>query len=159
MDIIIPGTSITNPNGANQHTSDPREQIMWEIYVSNITKGIDNAYDSAIQAGYTESSAKNITLTGWFKERKDKLRRKEMLSKAERVLDRTLTLEPVDEKGEIKVDLLRVQTDVAKHVTNTLGKEEYSTRSELTGKDGKDLPTPIMQINRNYEDKGVDSQV
>jgi len=131
---------------ANQHTSDPREQIMWDIYVSNITKGIENAYQAAIEAGYAEDTAKNITLTGWYKERKDKLRRKEMLSKAEKVLDRTLTLEPVDEKGEIKVDLLRVQTDVAKHVTNTLGKEEYSTRSELTGKDGKDLPTPIIQL-------------
>lgn len=131
---------------ANQYTSDPREQIMWDIYVSNITKGIENAYQAAIEAGYSEDTAKNITLTGWYKERKDKLRRKEMLSKAEKVLDRTLTLEPVDEKGEIKVDLLRVQTDVAKHVTNTLGKEEYSTRSELTGKDGKDLPTPIIQL-------------
>lgn len=131
---------------ANQYTSDPREQIMWDIYVSNITKGIENAYQAAIEAGYSEDTAKNITLTGWYKERKDKLRRKEMLSKAEKVLDRTLTLEPVDEKGEIKVDLLRVQTDVAKHVTNTPGKEEYSTRSELTGKDGKDLPTPIIQL-------------
>jgi len=134
---------------ANQYTSDPREQKMWDIYVSNITKGIENAYQAAIEAGYSEDTAKNITLTGWYKERKDKLRRKEMLSKAEKVLDRTLTLEPVDEKGEIKVDLLRVQTDVAKHVTNTLGKEEYSTRSELTGKDGKDLPTPIIQLPNN----------
>ena len=125
---------------ANQHTSDPREQIMWDIYVSNMAKGIENAYQAAIEAGYAEDTAKNITLTGWYKERKDKLRRKEMLSKAEKVLDRTLTLEPVDEKGEIKVDLLRVQTDVAKHITKTLGKDEgYSERQEHTGKDGKDL--------------------
>lgn len=131
---------------ANQHTSDPREQVMWDIYLSNLVKGTENAYQAAIEAGYAEDTAKNITLTGWYKERKDKLRRKEMLSKAEKVLDRTLTYEPVDEKGDIKVDLLRVQTDVAKHVTNTLGKEDYSTRSEHTGKDGKDLPTPIIQL-------------
>jgi hypothetical protein len=131
---------------ANQHTSDPREQIMWDIYVANIAKGIENAYQAAIEAGYSEDHSRNITLQGWFKERKDKLRRKEMLSKAEKVLDRTLTLEPVDDKGEIKVDLLRVQTDVAKHITNTLGKEDYSNRTEHTGRDGKDLPTPIVNL-------------
>lgn len=132
-------------SASNQHTEDPREQVMWDIYVSNLAKGIDNAYQAAKEAKYEESSAKNITLRGWFKERKDKLRRRDMLSKAEKVLDKTLDYEPVDQEGKIDVGLLRVQTDVAKTVVTTLGKNEgYSTRQELTGKDGEALPTPIL---------------
>jgi len=139
---------LPNPNGANGSTSDPREKVMWDFYVESLINGGGNAYESAIKAGYEESSAKNITLRGWFKERVDGLRRKEMLSKAEKVLDKTLTYETEDAEGKVKTDLLRIQTDVAKHITETLGKNDgFSKRNELTGKDGKDLPTPIYGGN------------
>lgn len=128
------------PHTSNGTTSDPREQDCWNFYVSELANGIDNAYQSAIKAGYSKSSAKNITLRDWFKENLGKLKRKDMLTKAEKVLDKTLGYEPVDEEGKIDSTLLRVQTDVAKHVTSTLGKDEgYSTRSELTGKNGAGL--------------------
>lgn len=81
-------------------------------------------------------------MQGWFKERQQTLVRKEMLSKAERVLDRTLTFEPLDDKGEVKVDLLRVQSDVAKHITKTLGRDEYAERVDVTTKG-----EPIQTIN------------
>jgi len=136
---------VTNPNGANQFTSDPREQRMWDFYIESITNGQENAYESAIKAGYTESSAKNITLTGWFKERSNKLKRKEILSKAEKILDKTLSYSTEDNEGKIKTDLLRIQADVAKHVTNTLGKNEgYSTRQEVTGADGGLLQISVI---------------
>ncbi len=140
---------ITNPNGANGTTSDPREQIMWDFYVEGIAKGIENAFESAIKAGYEESSAKNITLRGWFKERLEDLERKNMLSDAEKVLKKTLRYktDEVDENGKekVKTDLLRIQVDASKHLTSTLGKNKgYSTRNELTGKDGEALPTPIL---------------
>lgn len=139
-----------NPYGANGSTSDPREQICWDLYIQSILKGQENACESAIQAGYSEDHSRNITLQGWFKERKDRLKRKDMLSKAEKVLDKTLTYITEDVDGKVKTDLLRVQTDVAKHITNTLGKNEgYSTRNEITGADGKDLPTPILNVLYN----------
>jgi hypothetical protein len=128
--------STPNPNGANGSTSDPREQIMWDIYIANLTKGAVNAYDAAIEAGYSKDHSRNITLQGWFKERLAKLKRRDMLSKAERVLEKALDYETdyLDkETGEkrVKVDLLRVQTDVAKTIATTLGKEEgYSTKIE-----------------------------
>ena len=75
-----------NPNGANGTTSDPREQKTWDRYVVNLTKGIDNAYQAAVEEGYSDDHARNITLQGWFKERKAKLKRKDMLSKSEKVL-------------------------------------------------------------------------
>ena len=140
----------TNPNGANQHTGDPREQICWDNYVKGIINGTENAYQSAIDAGYSEDHSRNITMQGWFKARKDKLKRKEMLSKAEKVLDKTLTYSVEDSEGKIITDLLRVQTDVAKHVTKTLGKDEgYSERSEVTGADGKDLKIEVVKYGQN----------
>jgi len=149
-----------NPNGANGVTSDPREQIMWEFYISNLAKGIENAYAAAIEAKYSEDHARNITLQGWFKERLAKLKRRDMLSKAERVLEKTLDYETdyTDiETGEkkIKVDLLRVQTDVAKTIATTLGKEEgYTTRVEQTGANGE--PIAIAVETRAAIEKALD---
>ncbi len=133
---------VANPNGANASVSDPREQVMWDYYIEN---NLENAYACAIKADYSESAAKNITLNDWFKERLGKLKRKEMLSKAEKVLEKTLNYSTEDEDGKVKVDLLRVQTDVAKTLVTTLGKNEgYATRQELTGKDGESLPQPLL---------------
>jgi hypothetical protein len=139
----------TNPNGANGTTSDPREQKCWDIYITKLTSGIENAYESAIEAGYEHSTAKNVTMRGWFKERLEDLERKEMLSDAEKVLRKTLRYktERINDSGveEVKTDLLRIQVDASKHITSTIGKDKgYSSRSELTGKNGKDLPVPIL---------------
>lgn len=142
-------SSTPNPNGANGTTSDPREQVCWDFYIKGLTNGIANAYASAIEAGYSEDSARNVTMRDWFKERLGKLKRKEMLSKAERNLDKVLDTDYEDIEGNIKSDVMRIVVDVSKTVVTTLGKEEYSTRIENTGKDGKDLPTPIMQITRD----------
>lgn len=134
--------SQTNPFGANGTTSDPREQITWDIYVKKLQGGIENAKASAIEAGYSEEHADNITLQGWFKGRKDKLRRTEMLSKAERNLNKILDLNYEKEDGDIKTDILKVVSDVSKNITSTLGKDDgYSSRSELTGKDGGAIKT------------------
>lgn len=133
----------TNPNGANGTTSDPREKIMWDFYVEGLAQGRENAKEAALKAGYEECTASQITVRSWFLERKDKLRRNEMLSKAERNLDKILDLDVTDK--EIDSRLLSIKADVSKTVAKTLGKEVYSERSELTGKDGKDLlPKPIL---------------
>ena len=141
----------TNPNGANGTTSDPREQVMWDIYVAKIAKGIENAYESAIEAGYEEATARQITVRSWFIERKSKLKRKEMLSKAERNLDKTLDLITLNKEGLEDPQLLKIKVDVSKTIVSTLGKDEgYSTRSELTGKDGNDLiPETLTQEDKD----------
>lgn len=133
-------------SSANQHTSDVREQKMWDFYVKGITNSTENAYQAAIDAGYSEDHARNITLQGWFKERKDKLRRREMLSKAERNLDNILDIKYRDDEGKVISDVLRIVTDVSKSVTSTLGKDQgYSSRQEITGKDGKDITTGLTE--------------
>lgn len=131
----------TNPNGSNQYSLDPRQKLCWESYINPKSETFGNAYQSAIKAGYEDATARQITTYQWFL---DKRRRLDLLSKAEKVLEKTLDYETEDEDGKVKVDLLRVQADVAKTVATTLGKNEgYSTRNELTGKDGVALPTPI----------------
>jgi hypothetical protein len=136
--------AVTNPNGANGTTSDPREQICWDFYVESIAKGEVNAYASAIKAGYSEDHARNITMQGWFKERLEHLERLELLSLAEKTLLKTLKYKSmeIDENGneKIKTDLLRIQNDASKHITSTLGKDKgYSNRQEHTGKNGESL--------------------
>ncbi len=148
----------TNPNGANGTTSDPREQVMWDIYVAKLTKGYENAYESAIEAGYEESSASKITVRSWFVERKDKLRRKGMLSKAERNLDKGLDESYYDKDGNVRTDVMRIVMDVSKTVATTLGKDDgYSSRTEQTGKGGKDLP--INTILVEFLDKKDESTI
>lgn len=140
------GAKQTNPNGANGTTSDPREQVMWDFYVDSIRENRVNAYESAIKAGYEESSAKNITARGWFNERLEDLERKDMLSDAEKVLKKTLKYKTEDADGNVRTDLLRIQTDVSKHLTSTLGKNKgYSTKieNEVTNPDGN-LKTIII---------------
>jgi hypothetical protein len=135
---------IPNPNGANGSVSDPREQPFWDLYVAN---NFENAYQCALKVGYTKSSAKTITVNDWFLDRLQKLRRKDMLSKAEKVLDKTLSYSTEDEEGKPKADILRIQTDVAKHVTETLGKDAYSKRNEQTGKDGEEIIVKIVNYS------------
>lgn len=145
---------ITNPNGANGTTSDPREQVAWDFYIESIAKGQENAFESAIKAGYEESSAKNITLRGWFKERLAKLKRKDMFSNAEKLLAKAISYEHVDDEGKVNVPLLAQQIKVSETLVTTLGKDEgYSTRQEIGGINGKDLFQGLTKEEKEILDK------
>lgn len=131
---------IPNPYGANATQSDPREQKCWDNYVKSIREGRVNAYKAAIDAGYSQKNAENITMREWFKARLGKLRRSGMVEKAEKNLDKYLDLEEVNFKGIIDKDIIKIKVDVSKTVVKTLGKDlGYSERSELTGAEGKEL--------------------
>lgn len=143
----------TNPNGANQYVLDPRQKLCWDLYVNPNSETFGNGLQSAIKAGYSESHAATITTEDWFQER---VRRINMLSKAEKVLDEMLEM-PVEvtewqgygeEKEQVVVTspaLVKVKQDTAKFIAERVGKEHYSNRTEMTGKDGEQLvPTPIL---------------
>ena len=137
----------TNPNGANQTTSDAREQVMWDFYVEGIANGQENAYAAAIKAGYEDATARQITIRSWFIERKEKLRRKEMVSKAEKVLVKTLEYEPVNEEGKIDNQLLSIQNKTAQFIAETQGKNDgWSKRTELTGMNGEKLTIQFAEV-------------
>ncbi len=129
---------------------DPRQRKFWDIYLNPKHKYFSNAYRAALEAGYSDSYSRIITGMKFFTER---LRRFNLLSKAEFVIDKALSYESdkMGEDGEQEVDkeLLRIQADVAKHITKTLGKEDYSERNEVTGKDG----SPIVFMPQELMDK------
>jgi hypothetical protein len=134
----------SNPNGANQYLLDPRQKKCWELYINPKSKTFGNAMQSALEAGYEPATANQITTFDWFI---GKRRRLNMLEKAEKVLEKALDYKTEEDDGKIKVDLLRVQTDVAKTVVTTLGKNEgYSTRNEVTGKDGEAIQLEGVEI-------------
>lgn len=131
----------TNPNGANQYNLDPRQKLCWESYINPKSETFGNAYQSAMKAGYEEGYAAQITTVDWFLER---LRRLNMLGKAEKVLDQTLDTPHINEEGKVDSSIMRVKADVAKHITNTLGKNEgYSTKTETDITSGG-KPIPIL---------------
>lgn len=135
----------TNPNGANQYQMDPRQKLCWELYINPKSETFGNALQSAFKAGYTEGTSNQITTEQWFI---DKLRRLNMLSKAEKVLDEMLEM-PVEvqkvegEGGEkrtfVKTEpaLVKIKQDTAKFISERQGKHEgWSQRTELSGPDG-----------------------
>lgn len=160
-------TQTPKPNPSNQYLLDPRQDLCWDNYINPKSETFSNAYQSAVKAGYSLNHAKQITTEIWWSE---KVRRINLLSKAEKVLEETIemtTVLPVigqfgpimiptgkfNKKGkEVKEllmgendKLLKIKQDSAKFVAERLGKKKgYSTRQELTGADGKDLiPKPI----------------
>lgn len=152
----------TNPNGANQYQMDPRQKLCWELYINPKSETFSNAYQSAMKAGYEEATAAQITTLNWFME---KCRRVNMLNKAEKVLDEMLEM-PVlvnkikgygeDKEMVVKTEpaLVKIKQDTAKFVAERLGKDDgYSTRNELTGKDGERLNEGLTDEQKAVLDK------
>lgn len=138
----------TNPNGANGTTGDEREVACWDLYIKSIANNMENAYKSAIEAGYSEDHSRNITMQGWFKERKEKLKRNDMLSKAERNLAKVLDFNMETDEGKVNVPVAQLVTGVSTTIVKSLGKENYSDRIEHTGKDGEEFTVKTIIINK-----------
>ena len=134
----------TNPYGANQHTLDPRQKLCWEFYINPKSETFGNALQSALKAGYEDSYSRTITDTTWFS---DKVRRLNMLSKAEKVLEEMIELDinnhqKIGDEVVIRKDpaLAKIKQDTAKFLAERLGKNDgYSSRTELTGQNGDPL--------------------
>lgn len=130
----------SNPNGANQFRTDPRQQLCWSYYVKPGSETFANARASAKKAGYEEDYADQITLADWFKDRMGKLN---IVHKAQKALEETIDYMPVDGEGKIDPAIARVRLDAAKFAASTLGKDitdlSYTTRTELSGPQGEDL--------------------
>lgn len=127
---------------------DIRQKTVWDAYISPKSKTFGNAYQSALASGYADSYARVITQKQWWQIR---LVRLNMLPRAERALKRALLMKTTDRDGNEQADLLRIQTDVAKHITKTLGKDEgYSERSEITGKDGSPIVFMPAELIEKY---------
>lgn len=139
-----------NPNGANQSNPDPRQLLFIKYYFDPEEKEtFSNAYQSAIKAGYAEEYAQNITsiMPKWLSETIGDQR---IVQQAEKNLLEMLEMDTLTDvvkgKGEnvikITVDdpqMKRIKADMTKFALERLRKDKYSSRQEVTGKDGGDL--------------------
>lgn len=151
----------TNPNGANQYSLDPRQILCWSFYINPKSETFGNAKQSAIKAGYEEVYANTITVTEWFA---GKVRRLNMLNKAERNLDEFLDMDTgitkVTDDGKVyKLDdpqLKGLKLKASTFIAERLGKDHgYSARNELTGKDGGKIEiesTKAQEISTALDD-------
>ena len=140
-------------------TLDPRQLSMLEFYMDPKSPTFCNIRQSSIRAGFGEEYAVHVGQTPWFQDAQ--ITRKEMLMKAERNLNEALDLDvveqavgafgPLVEKDTGKpimkrnVKVMELKHDASKFIASRLGKSDgYSERTEVTGKDGQSLPTPIL---------------
>lgn len=130
----------------NERLLTPQQELFLSEYVNPKSSNFGNARQSALKAGYSETYADNITdlMPDWLLENIGDMKR---LRKAEKVLDKTLDYEPVDENGKIDNSLLKTQADTAKFFAERLGKQKYSTRQEVTGENGSPLQVTVMRYD------------
>lgn len=126
---------------AGKKNLDDRQMKFLEYYLNPKSETYTNALQSALKAGFAQEYAESITckMPEWLAEA---VGRNERLIKAEKVFDECLELDAGKDSG-----LLKIKQDTAKFLAETIGKDKgYSKRSELTGKDGKDLPNPVFNV-------------
>jgi phage terminase small subunit len=123
---------------ANQYDPDPRQTLFLTNYLDPKSETFSNAYQSAVKAGYSEEYATNITgqMPQWLSEN---IRDEDLITQAIKNLKQFISEEEEDKK---------IKADMTKFTLERLNKSKYSTRQEVTGSDGKDLPAPIIQIKR-----------
>lgn len=125
---------------ANQYSIDPRQAIFLKHYIDPKSETFANAKRSAMKAGYSEQYADRI-LSEDLEWLSDALRYEDIIKKAEKNLVEFMDIEDN-----------RIRADMTKFTLERLNKKKFSTRQELTGAEGKDLPTPILQVNTEVEE-------
>jgi hypothetical protein len=113
-----------------------RALVLEGLQYNNIqqTLGIsDNTWDTWVHKDYKDFR-KN--LISWKKERLVKL--------SEKVSNDILQMPAIDDKGNVATDVLRIKQKESEFIRETLGKDDYSKRNEVTGKDGKDLINTVL---------------
>lgn len=111
---------------ANQYKIDPRQALFLKYYLDKKSETFSNGLQSALKAGYEEEYAKTITaqMPDWLSE---KINDSKIIQKAEKNLEEFLN----DDSDK------RIKADMTKFALERLAKTKYSSRQELTGKDGE----------------------
>lgn len=117
------------------HKADPRQQTFLSYYLDPKSETWGNAYKSAIKAKYSKDYAESITVQNdWLQEN---LEDSKLL---------TLALSNLEEFMKTnKKHLQSIRWDASKVTLKGLGKSRFSERSEVTGKDGKDLSVNLIK--------------
>ena len=130
----------------------PRQSQFLKNYLDPKSKTFSNAYQSAIQAGFTEDYAKTILSKDldWLSEN---VRDNKLVVKALKNLDNLLGGE--DDK---------IKADLTKFTLSRLNREKFGDRVDLTT-GGKELPQPIISLdnailrnNSNEKDNSIEQE-
>lgn len=117
----------------------PQQSLFVANYFNPKSPTFSNALQSALKAGYKQEYAENITnlMPDWLSDSIGK--KKRLLMKAEKVLE--ATLDNTEDK--------KLAQDTAKFIAKTVGKSDYSERTEVTGKDGEALVLNVIKYGDN----------
>lgn len=117
----------------------PQQSLFVANYFNPKSPTFSNALQSALKAGYKQEYAENITnlMPDWLSDSIGK--KKRLLMKAEKVLE--ATLDNTEDK--------KLAQDTAKFIAKTVGKADYSERTEVTGKDGEALVLNVIKYGDN----------
>ena len=121
---------------------NPQQIKFLQTYLNPKSKTFGNAYQSAIDSGFSVTYSKHITQVNpnWIYEN---VRRLNMLAKAEKNLDEFLDF---DNENSNK---LRVKFDTSKFIAERIGKVIYGQSDEQKGGDIKILVLPAELIQKN----------
>ncbi len=116
----------------------PQQELFLASYTNPKSETFSNATQSAIKAGYAKEYAENIThlMPEWLSENIGDMKR---LKRAEKNLTEVQEIDIMDDKGKPDSQLIDKRTKVDMFIAERLNKAKYSTRSELTGENGKPL--------------------
>lgn len=124
-----------------EHHYDLRRDLAFSFYSDPESDSFNNAMKSAIKAGYSESTARSITMENWWRKRVENLAK--MLPRAEEIFIEDMYMEtrtPIIIDGvtlyKIEPQLRRIRHESATFVAETVGKKVFSKKITLqhTGK-------------------------
>lgn len=131
----------------NPQKMTPQREMLISLYNNPESETFGNAKQSAIRAGFSEAYANNITVQAprWFV---DNCTHGELMQLAQEKLKHYLTLDAKD------TPTMKIQQDTAKFIASSLGKEKYSTRSEVrsTGEKRAIDPTTKLIVEKVLDD-------
>lgn len=121
---------------------NPQQTLFLASYTNPKSETFGNALQSALKAGYTKEYSENITalMPDWLLENIGKTK---LVQKAEKNLEKALDGGLDDAKKGKK----EIQWKATEMTLKTLRKEDYSERTEVTGKGGASLNINIINFN------------
>lgn len=129
---------------------NPQQELFLKYLLDPKGSTFGNFLQSALKAGYAQEYAESISyqMPNWLA---DALGKSRMVSKAERNLDTALEggLDDLEKGGR------PIQWKATEMTLKTLKKEDYSERTEVTGKDGKDLQINVIDYTKNASNDSI----
>lgn len=117
--------------------TNPKNDLMWSMYVDPASPTFGTARASAIAAGWNVSTASSVTDEPWFLQR---CAQSKLVKTAEKVLQEMLETEDIEkvvfEGKEYNIlrtspGLRKIKQDTAKFVAERLAKQHYAAQSTL----------------------------